>query len=277
MDWDLVIKRKSEALNAIVAGLFAMLELSGEATVSRLPRAVYFAVLRMLRPAESAVRRLIVIAARGLVVKLAPSRPMPKGHTITKGGRNRPPAFRLCDTRKDFPELREPRVKCAKHPPRILFFGPDSRIDDRGPGPWPFRRRPPMARSARRASTAGSRPSRQPSMICPARPNASPAGGKGGKPCRARCSSRRSARARRPAAASATFTRSMTSSPIATGSPGMRCEPTRAEAEIVSIRNNLTAPLPRLRRTLSHGGEREPSFLALAPCGREPAPDPIRG
>ena len=31
MDWDLVIKRKSEALNAVVAGLFAMLELSGEA------------------------------------------------------------------------------------------------------------------------------------------------------------------------------------------------------------------------------------------------------
>ncbi|MBZ0262866.1 MAG: hypothetical protein K8F90_19950, partial [Hyphomicrobiales bacterium] len=82
MDWDLVIKRKSEALDAVVAGLFAMLELSCEATVSRLPRAVYFAVLRVLRPAESAVRRLIVIAARGLVVKVAPSRPMPKGHTI---------------------------------------------------------------------------------------------------------------------------------------------------------------------------------------------------
>lgn len=130
MDWDLVIKRKSEALDAVVAGLFAMLELSCEATVSRLPRAVYFAVLRVLRPAESAVRRLIVIAARGLVVKVAPSRPMPKGHTITKGGGNRPPAFRLCDTRKGFPELREPRVKYAKHPPRILFFGPDSRIDD---------------------------------------------------------------------------------------------------------------------------------------------------
>jgi hypothetical protein len=130
MDWDLVIKRKSEALNAVVAGLFAMLELSGEATVSRLPRAVYFAVLRVLRPAESAVRRLIVIAARGLVVKVAPSRPMPKGHTITKSGGSRLPAFRLCDPRKDFPELREPRVKYAKHPPRILFLGPDSRIDD---------------------------------------------------------------------------------------------------------------------------------------------------
>ena len=135
MDWDLVIKRKSEALNAIIAGVFAMLELSGEATVSRLPRAVYYAVLRVLRPAESAVRRLIVIAAHGLVVKVAPSRPMPKGHAITKSGGNRPPAFRLCDTRKDFPELREPRVKYAKYPPRILFLTEGSRVDDLWPRP----------------------------------------------------------------------------------------------------------------------------------------------
>ncbi len=154
MDWDLVIKRKSEALNAIIAGLFAMLELSGEATVSRLPRAVYFAVLRVLRPAESAVRRLIVIAARGLVVKLAPSRPMPKGHTITKSGGNRPPAFRLCDTRKDFPELREPRVKYAKYPPRILFFTEGSRVDDL----W----RPARGRSAAALRWHGQRDAPQP-------------------------------------------------------------------------------------------------------------------
>ena len=76
MDWDLAIKRNSEALKGIVADLFAMLELAGLATVARLPRSLHSAVLRVLRPAESAVRRLIVIAARGLVVKLAPSRPI---------------------------------------------------------------------------------------------------------------------------------------------------------------------------------------------------------
>lgn len=136
-------------------------------------------------PPNSAVRRLIVIAARGLVVKLAPSRPMPrKLRRPPKSAGNRPPAFRLCDTRKDFPESREPRVRYAKHPPRILFFGLIPGSTTCGPGPWPFRRRPPMARSARRASTAGSRPSRLPSTICPARPNASPAGGKGARPCR---------------------------------------------------------------------------------------------
>ena len=71
-----------------------------------------------------------VVAARGLVVELAASRPMPRGKVIAKGAEGSRPAFRLCDTRKGFPELREPRVKYAKHPPRILFFGPDSRIDD---------------------------------------------------------------------------------------------------------------------------------------------------
>ena len=81
-------------------------------------------MLLVLRPAESAVRRLIVIAARGLVVKVAPSRPMPKGHMIGKGGGSRLPSFQLYDTRKDFPELRQHRVKYAKNPPRILFFGP---------------------------------------------------------------------------------------------------------------------------------------------------------
>ena len=75
MDWALAIERNSEALKGIVAALFAMLGLVGEATVSRIPQPLHRAVLRVLRPAESAMRRLIVIAARGLVVKLVPSRP----------------------------------------------------------------------------------------------------------------------------------------------------------------------------------------------------------
>jgi hypothetical protein len=139
MDWDLAIKRNSEALKGIVGALFAML---GDATVSRIPKPLHRAVLLVLRPAESAVRRLIVIAARGLVVKLAPSRPMPKGLKIGKGEGSRLPAFQLCDTRKYFPELSQRRVKYAKHPPRILFLTPESRIDDLWPRP------PPAAPSA---------------------------------------------------------------------------------------------------------------------------------
>jgi hypothetical protein len=103
--------------------------------VGRIPHSLHRAVLRVLRPAESALRRLIVIAARGVVVKFAPSHPMPKGQMIGKGGGSRLPSFQLFDTRKDFPELRQHRVKYAKHPPRILFFGDDSRVDSLWPAP----------------------------------------------------------------------------------------------------------------------------------------------
>jgi hypothetical protein len=125
MDWDLAIKRNSEALQGIIAALFAML---GDATVTRLPRPVYHAVLRILRPAESALRRLIVIAARGLVVKVSPSRPMPKGQIIGKGGGSRLPAFKLYDTRKYFPELSQRRIRYAKNPPRIHFYPYDTLV-----------------------------------------------------------------------------------------------------------------------------------------------------
>ncbi len=139
IDWDHAVRRQSEALRVIVAELFVLLGLVGGAAVSRIPPTLHRAVLRVLRPAESALRRLIVVAARGLVVELAASRPMPRGKVIAKGAEGSLPAFRLCDPRKDFPELRLDRVKYCKYPPRILFFGPDSRIDDL----WPSR--PPKA------------------------------------------------------------------------------------------------------------------------------------
>ena len=66
MDWDLAIKRNSEALKGIIAALFAMLGLDGTDVVGRIPHRLHRAVLRVLRPAESAVRRLIVVAARGV-------------------------------------------------------------------------------------------------------------------------------------------------------------------------------------------------------------------
>ena len=137
MDWDLAIKRNSEALKGIIKVLFALLGLDGTDAASRVPRSLHSAVLGVLRPAESAVRRLIVIAARGLVVKVAPSRPMPKGHIIEKGSGPSRPSFRLCDKRMVFPELSQPRVKYAKHPPRILFFGDDSRVDSLWSAPQP--------------------------------------------------------------------------------------------------------------------------------------------
>ena len=136
MDWARAIERNSEALKGIVAELFAMLGLVGSATRLRIPQPLHRAVLRVLWPAESAMRRLIVIAARGLVVKLAPSRPMPKGSIIGKGGSSHP-SFQLFDPRKRFAELRQPGRRPARNPPRIHFFGSDPRVAALWAAPMP--------------------------------------------------------------------------------------------------------------------------------------------
>ncbi|MDP1700091.1 MAG: hypothetical protein Q8L53_03900 [Aestuariivirga sp.] len=136
-NWDLALKRNSEALKGIIAALFAMLGLVDNATVSRIPKPLHRAVLLVLRPAESALRRLIVIAARGLVVKVAPSDPMPKGLKIGKGSGGRLPAFQLYDTRKYFPELSSGRRRPAKYPPRIRFIEYDPRVAALFPAPPP--------------------------------------------------------------------------------------------------------------------------------------------
>jgi hypothetical protein len=69
MDWAAQIDRNRLALISIVATLFAMVGLGRVVTGLRLE------ILRTLRPAESAVRRLIVMAARGVVVKPTVSMP----------------------------------------------------------------------------------------------------------------------------------------------------------------------------------------------------------
>ena len=135
MDWARAIERNSEALKGIVEALFAMLGLDGEVVVGRIPQPLHRAVLRVLRPAESAMRRLIIIAARGLVVKLPAarpiSRPMPAG-PIGKGGPSRP-SFQLFDPRKNFAELRQHRRKFRRNPPRIHFFPYDTLSPARPP------------------------------------------------------------------------------------------------------------------------------------------------
>jgi len=126
LDWDLAIKRNSEALRGIIAGLFAMLELAGGVAVERIPPALHRAVLRVLRPAESALRRLIVIAARGVVVKLPASRPnlhpRPAKPTAKGLGSSRPPSFQLFDPRKRLKPVRA--MKSTWRVPRISFLPP---------------------------------------------------------------------------------------------------------------------------------------------------------
>ena len=133
MDWAKAITRNSEALKGIIEALFAMLGLTGDAAVERIPRPLHTAVLRILRPAESAVRRLIVIAARGLVVKPSPSRPMPAGRIIGRGGNSRA-SFQLFDPRKNFARRRRAFPRAI---PRIHVFGSDPRAAALWPSPQP--------------------------------------------------------------------------------------------------------------------------------------------
>ncbi len=135
MDWARAIERNSEALSGIVETLFAMLGLVGSATLARIPQPLHRAVLRLLRPAESAVRRLVVIAARGLVVKVASSRPMPAG-PIGRGGGRRRPTFRLFDPRKSFALLRD--ATAARMLPRIHVFTGDPRVAALWSAPQPL-------------------------------------------------------------------------------------------------------------------------------------------
>jgi hypothetical protein len=103
MDWAMAIERNSEALLRVVASLVAMVRVRGGGVAALLPREVYAAAMILLRPAESAVRRLIIMAARGLVVKikLGAGRAFPAGLALNKDA-DRIPAFCLIDPLKRF-------------------------------------------------------------------------------------------------------------------------------------------------------------------------------
>jgi hypothetical protein len=107
-------------------GLFAEIGLTEGGTVDRLPRPVHRFVLGILRKAESATRRLIVAAARNIVVEPREPRPSkprqkpaakPKIDGEAKPKRKRRPLFNLFDPRKRFagrlkkkPRRPEPRI-----------------------------------------------------------------------------------------------------------------------------------------------------------------------
>ena len=124
MDWDRAIERNREPLLRIVAALFAMIGLSEAGQVERLSRPVYRAVLLVLRPAEAAVRRLIIVAARGMVVKPSPLRPAKAGLTISGTGQGRV-SFRLFDPRKRFNQAQNRPARGPRPQPRIRFIGVD--------------------------------------------------------------------------------------------------------------------------------------------------------
>jgi hypothetical protein len=151
MDWNAAIERNRAALARVLAALVAMAGFAGrphpevraEGEPRRtLPRHLQRAVLRLLRPAEAAARRLVIAAARGLTVpppsprpQAAPAgrsawlrRPGGTGILLPRGVRcpgapARPPLARLALPIVD--PLRRGRTKLApgRFVPRILLPG----------------------------------------------------------------------------------------------------------------------------------------------------------
>jgi hypothetical protein len=112
LDWALAIRRNRDQLRQIVLALFALARTRVGGSIFTLGRDVFAAILLVLRPAESAVRRLIVIAAHGLSPSSATSRKPgswpdlpPRGGEIREAGRGGPEkrkAFKLFDPLKSF-------------------------------------------------------------------------------------------------------------------------------------------------------------------------------
>ena len=105
MDWDQIVERNRERLLAVLAPLLAVLGFVPRRRLE-MPRHFYRSWLLLLRPAESAVRRLIVMAARGVVVRLGAARGFPAGLALTLAAKaadeERVPAFGLIDPLKRF-------------------------------------------------------------------------------------------------------------------------------------------------------------------------------
>lgn len=135
MDLSLAIDRNREALRAILATIFALLGLAKGEVIAFVPRGLHLAVLRLLRPAEAATRRLIAALAHGMVIapsqRAAPVSGLPRG-----GARNRVPCFALFDRRKPLPsKVSRPKERSF---PFIRVIGVD-------PGPAPHVPTPPRS------------------------------------------------------------------------------------------------------------------------------------
>ena len=103
MDWsiDTVITYQRAALLRLIAGIFASLGIVGGQSVDVLPKSVYRAALFILKPAESALRRLIMVLAHRLSVTVGAVRSV-SGANRARGKRadDYVPPFRLFDPRK---------------------------------------------------------------------------------------------------------------------------------------------------------------------------------
>jgi hypothetical protein len=122
--WDAIIARNTGLLKPIVTALFVLLD-----GAARLSPGVYRRVLRVLRPAESAVRRLIVIAAINVVAKPLVVKPMSAGPIISSKGGTSHCSFKLFDPRKRFAMFQQiQKRKVARVAPRFYLSSYDPRV-----------------------------------------------------------------------------------------------------------------------------------------------------
>jgi hypothetical protein len=148
MDRNFAIERWRLPLLRVIAELFAEIGLSEGGTVERVPKALHRYVLKILRAAESAARRLIVAAARDIVVEHKPRRPASaksktssndkgKAEGEAKPKRKRGFLFNLFDPLKR--QGRRFKKKRRRPEPRITVIDYDPRIPSflRSPAPAP--------------------------------------------------------------------------------------------------------------------------------------------
>lgn len=153
MNWDLAIERHRGPLLEIVTDLFEEIGLSEGGMIEKLARPVYRKVLRTLRKAESAVRRLIFVAARDIVLESParrPAREEPKISTENKGKADDEGRAKSGDD--DAGQWLAERIRKGRM--RFRLFDPPQRFDQ---GSRPPTRRLP-ARSSLQVVNVGSNP-----------------------------------------------------------------------------------------------------------------------
>lgn len=137
VNWGQAIDRNRDALLRILEMLFCIVGLDGNPVVATLPRHLHNQVLRILRPAESAARRLVIVVARDMRVEVRPPcsvilGPEPRQaerrrcegtHSVKRklAARATNPSLPLIDPLKRF-DFR-PRRRYAKSFPRITCIG----------------------------------------------------------------------------------------------------------------------------------------------------------
>ena len=132
-DWDLAVEVQRKPLCWIVMVLFSMAGLISGAVIETLPRHVHLSIMHRLRPAESAVRRLIVMAMRA-------------GMDDAPGGKwQRPERRKRSGKKAKRSEQSKDDSRAGEYVPAFPLFDPRKKIGPRrrnapgyGPRIWVF-------------------------------------------------------------------------------------------------------------------------------------------